>query len=98
MAIPSYYLVPPLPEGLEALGEMALDLRWSWSHATDTLWERIDPELWGLTRNPWLILQTVSRVRLKALADDSVFLSIVNQHFKAHQETLEEKTWFQKAH
>jgi starch phosphorylase len=98
MAISSYYLVPPLPEGLENLGEMALDLRWSWSHATDILWERIDPEIWALTRNPWLILQTVSTARLDALADDPSFLSLANQHFEAHRQTLEGKTWFQKAH
>jgi len=27
MTIPTYYLIPPLPEGLEGLAEMALDLR-----------------------------------------------------------------------
>ncbi|MGE5257278.1 MAG: DUF3417 domain-containing protein, partial [Hyphomicrobiales bacterium] len=46
MAISEYYLIPPLPEGLEGLAELALDLRWSWSHATDPVWERIDPEIW----------------------------------------------------
>ena len=40
---PSYFL-PPLPEGLEDLTELALDLAWSWSHGTDALWERIDPD------------------------------------------------------
>ena len=52
MTISNYYLVPPMPEGLEGLAELGLDLRWSWSHATDPLWERVDPELWNLTRNP----------------------------------------------
>jgi len=41
---------------LSGLAEVALDLRWSWSHASDPLWERIDPDLWNLTSNPWLIL------------------------------------------
>jgi len=51
---PSYFL-PPLPEGLEDLTELALDLAWSRSHGTDALWERIDPELRAQTRNPWLL-------------------------------------------
>jgi hypothetical protein len=31
------------------LAEVALNLRWSWNHAADQLWERLDPELWDLT-------------------------------------------------
>jgi len=57
---------------LDALTEIALDMRWSWNHAADDLWSQLDPELWELTRNPWTMLQTVSRERLKTLsADDS---------------------------
>ena len=50
-------------EGADLLLELALDLRWSWNHAADVLWQRLDPELWESTRNPWVILQTVSRDR-----------------------------------
>jgi uncharacterized protein DUF3417 len=64
---PSSFL-PPLPEGLEDLTELALDLKWSWSHGTDALWERIDPELWAQTRNPWLLLQSVGESKLRGLA------------------------------
>ena len=98
MAILPYYLLPPLPEGLEGLAEAGLDLRWSWSHATDPLWERIDPELWSLTRNPWLILQSVSFGRLKALAQDPAFRKQVYEYLKRHREALEEASWFSEAH
>jgi starch phosphorylase len=98
MAISNYYLVPPLPEGLDGLAEVGLDLRWSWSHATDPLWERIDPELWNLTRNPWLILQTVSASRLEALAQDPAFRNQVDEHLKGHREALEGACWFSEAH
>jgi len=40
------------------LRDLALDLRWSWNHAADELWNRLD-NLWTLTRNAWVILQTV---------------------------------------
>ena len=34
-----YYFLPRrLPDGLETLTELALDLRWTWSHASDALW------------------------------------------------------------
>jgi glycogen phosphorylase len=38
--------------GPELLRQLALDLCWSWSHATDELWRRLEPELWSKTRNP----------------------------------------------
>ena len=50
-----------LPESLAVLAEFALDLRWTWSHAGDDLWRMIDSEVWERTRNPWTLLQDVSR-------------------------------------
>ena len=98
MAISRYYLIPPLPEGLEGLAELALDLRWSWSHATDALWERIDPELWNLTRNPWLILQSVSSARLKTLAGDPALRQQVAKHLMQHRKVLEGPSWYSETH
>jgi glucan phosphorylase len=61
-------LLRSLPAELEPLAALALDLRWTWSHASDALWETLDPELWQLTHNPWVILQSVSQARLEQLA------------------------------
>ena len=52
-------------EGFDSLAELALDMRWSWNHAADELWQQLDPELWKLTHNPWVVLQTVSRDQLE---------------------------------
>jgi len=98
MVIPAYYLLRPLPPGLEGLAELALDLRWSWSHAADILWERIDPELWSITRNPWLILQMVARNRLEDLTADSDFHKVMNDLVNAHRQGAAEATWFQQTH
>ena len=57
------------------LAELALDLRWTWSHEADALWERVDAEAWSRTRNPWVILQDISAERLRALAADSSFVA-----------------------
>ena len=60
-------------EGMDSLVDLALDLRCSWNHAADELWLSLNPDLWESTRNPWVILQTVSRDRLKTLLADGRF-------------------------
>jgi len=74
-ATSSHYLPRTLPPGLEALSDLTLDMRWSWNHAADELRERVDPELWEATGNPWLILQSVSLPRLEELARDPAFMT-----------------------
>ena len=90
--------LPDLPEELATLADLALDLRWSWSHATDVLWARIDPELWSMTHNPWLILRNISSEKLRTLAADSDFVSSLQGFVDARQEWLASQTWFQSAH
>ena len=67
-------LLRELPESIRALGELSLDLRWSWCHSADALWAMLDGEMWERTRNPWLVLQTTPRSRLQSLAVDARFL------------------------
>jgi len=89
--------VPQLPEPLKELVPLALDLRWSWSHASDVLWETLDPELWRLTGNPWLILQSLSPKRLQVLAGDAGFCRQVAEMAAERRRYLERSTWFQEA-
>ncbi len=100
MAISEYYTLPTMPEGLNGLAELALDLRWSWSHKSDKLWEEIDSELWEITRNPWLILQSVSETRLKALKAKKTFRQELQNQVELHKKYMEEKdaTWFSKTY
>jgi glycogen phosphorylase len=72
-------LVRDLPSGLAALTELALDLRWTWSHEADALWEQVDAETWNRTPNPWIILQEIPATRLNALAADGSFLAEVER-------------------
>jgi starch phosphorylase len=67
------FLPRELPAGLEPLTDLALDLRWTWSHASDHLWRALDPATWETTRNPWIILQSVPRERLEAVAREPAF-------------------------
>ncbi len=89
-----YELLPQKIEGLEYLAELALDLRNTWDHGTDEIWKALEPELWALTRNPWLVLQTVSRTKLKRLADDSQLRAEVAKLLEARKKRLDVPLWF----
>jgi starch phosphorylase len=82
----------------KALTELALDLRNCWDHATDPLWSTIDPELWSLTHNPWVVLQTTSRTKLKALQGDAEFRKRIRELLKRQRQLMRGSTWFQQAH
>lgn len=98
MTIAPCYLLPQLPESLSGLADLALDLRWSWSHAADTLWAEIAPELWEQTRNPWLILQNISGQTLQDLAHNSAFIAKLQAFTALHQEQLTQSSWFAENH
>ena len=53
-------------EGVDSLVSLALDMHWSWNHEADELWQLLDADLWEVTHNPWLVLQTVSRNKLES--------------------------------
>ena len=38
---PMYNLFATEIKGFDSLAELALDLRWSWNHATDELWRSV---------------------------------------------------------
>jgi glycogen phosphorylase len=77
------------------LAELALDLHWSWNHASDAIWSALDPEMWDLTHNPWVILQSVSRQRLETVAADPKFQARVSALLDARQANLAADRWFQ---
>jgi starch phosphorylase len=85
-------LLRELPETIRALGELSLDLRWSWSHAGDALWAMLDGELWQRARNPWLVLQNVAASHLEALAEDSRFLSELDRVQREREAYLSART------
>lgn len=82
----------------DALTDLALDLRWAFNHSADQLWERIDPELWELTHNPWIVLQTVSRERLHSVTSDPNFQRLLADLRTKKQALEESEGWFQNAH
>ena len=84
--------------GVEELSELALDMWWSWSHASDKLWGRIDPELWEITRNPQAVLHAASPARLRQLLDDKSFREELVGLRENQKNESESAGWFQKTH
>ena len=82
----------------QLLAEIALDLRWSFNHSADQLWERLDPELWHLTHNPWVVLQTVSRERLQTVTAQPEFQTLLGEVNRQRQAAEQQQAWFQQAH
>ncbi len=92
-----YHFVPrPLPDAVSGLATLALDMRWSWNHSADSLWEMVDPELWRATENPWLIISSVSETRLEQLAGNRSFVAELQEQLAARERYLTEPTWFDR--
>ena len=85
-------------DGIDALVELALNLHWSWNHAADGLWEALDEELWTVTQNPWVILRTVSKEKIKAALDAPEFRMRLDNLVRRNRESYNEDSWFQEKH
>lgn len=80
------------------LRDLALDLRWSWNHAADELWARLDPELWTLTHNAWVIVRTVSRERLGECLADATFHEKLEKAHRYYEYHDTRPHWFETAY
>jgi starch phosphorylase len=85
-------------EGFDTLVALALDLRWSWNHGTDHLWRQLDPVLWNLTRNPWIVLQTTSREKVRQTLLDPAFRKDVDQLLQRRHAESQSSGWFLTTH
>src|ERR1019366_3810461 len=89
---------PGQPGGLAALTELAMDLRWSWSHVSDELRRRLDPELWSSTRHPSVVLQSVSREKLARALADPGFNLLLDNLMQAKRRFAATPHWFELEH
>jgi starch phosphorylase len=87
-----------MEQKLDGLVDLATDCSFSWAHGADEIWCQLDHELWTQTRNPWLVLQEVSRSRLEELTKDEVFCETLRNIVSTHRKSLSEQRWFQQKH
>ena len=85
-------------EGFDSVAELALDMRSSWNHATDRVWRELDPVLWELTHNPWVVLQTVSREKVQRVLADPTFRKDIDDLVQARRDAAQAPAWFQQTY
>ena len=89
-------VVPTLPENLEPLRELAMNLWWTWDNEAVGLFRHLDSELWEETyHNPVAMLGKITQQQLQAAAKNEVFLvhlDVIHKKFKSY---LSAPSWFE---
>ncbi|MDT7539727.1 MAG: glycogen phosphorylase, partial [Actinomycetota bacterium] len=85
-----------LPQALAPLGELVMNLRWSWHHPSLDLFASVDPETWAAVKqDPVQLLGEVSPERLAELAADANFLARLQAVHDDLREYLTTPKWYQ---
>ncbi|MDX6207036.1 MAG: glycogen phosphorylase [Frankiales bacterium] len=85
-----------LPEPLQPLSALVMNLRWSWHVASRDLFESIDPAAWAeVNGDPVKLLGAVSPARLAELAADEGFLARLGEAHADLERYLTEDRWYQ---
>jgi starch phosphorylase len=85
-----------LPSELAALGELVMNLRWSWHPETLDLFESVDPDRWhACNRDPVKLLGAVSADRLATLARDKRFGRQLSAAYGDLEQYLTGDRWYQ---
>jgi len=82
----------------DILVQLALDVNWTLSRAADTLWRRLNADLWERTHNPWAVLQTVSGRDLKRITSQPSFRASLDEIVRTRSAENESPRWFQQTH
>ena len=85
-----------LPAALAPLGELALNLRWSWHVGSQELFRSLDPAAWAeAERDPVRLLGALGPDRLAALAEDGDVVRRVQEAADNLHTYLSEDRWYQ---
>ena len=95
-ALRSFAVRVSLPEELDVLTELAMNLRWSWNRRTVDLWRWVDSEAWEASgHDPVRMLGLVSKERFAQLTEDGPFMSFLAGVVEDLQGYLDEPRWYQ---
>ncbi|NVN37993.1 alpha-glucan family phosphorylase [Komagataeibacter swingsii] len=81
----------------QAVTDLALDLHWTWNHATDRLWRQLAPDIWDHTHNAWTVLLNTPRSHLRSLLARADFRDMLAQLVQAHADSQKKPAWFTQA-
>jgi glycogen phosphorylase len=81
---------PALPEPLQRLSEIGMNLLWSWEHNLRALFRRLDPVIWKQSNhNPVVMLGRVPQATLERAARDPRFLALYRRACEIHDSYLQ---------
>jgi starch phosphorylase len=86
----------PLPEELEGLEGLAIDLRWTSRQLSDRIWRLLDEDAWERTKNPIMILENVSQTRLEEAAKDESLTKELKYWLSRRRMFLGQPGWFKR--
>ena len=96
-AIRRFSVRPVLPASIAPLGDLAMNLRWSWHPPLRDIFESIDPDRWvSVGADPVAMLSATPVEELDALAADEAFVSRVVEAKEALERYLAEDRWYQQ--
>ncbi len=96
-ALRRFTVRPVLPPTLEALGELAGNLRWCWHPPTQDLFAEVDPLLWEESgRDPVRLIGAVGAERFAELAADSSFVQRLAAQRADLAAYLRQDRWYQR--
>ncbi len=95
---PDYRIASSGIDEFDSLSDYALDMRCSWNHEADEIWLQLEPDLWNLTHNAWVVLQTVSKDKFKKIMSDPVFRKKVEELKQSKEDAITGPAWFQKSY
>jgi starch phosphorylase len=72
-----FVVSPALPPALARLGELSMNLLWTWNHTIRAAFRRLDSSLWrACGYNPVAMLSRLPQAALDKAASDRVYLSV----------------------
>src|SRR6202000_1116607 len=81
-------------EGFDTLASLALDMRWSWNHDADELWQQLAPALWEETHNPWLVVQSVAGDHVRRVLSSPGFKVKLDSIVQQHEREDAQQSWY----
>lgn len=94
-AIRRFTVRTALPEPLAPLGDLVLNLRWSWHAPTRDLFAAVAPDVWeAVGHDPVRLLGEVTPERLAELAGDTEFLGRLRAEADGLREYLTAPGWY----
>jgi len=95
-AVREFNVVPAIPESLQALSGLALNLHWTWDRPTQELFRSLDPDLWDqVGHDPTTLLARITAPRWAELAADPAMVDATRQAAQRLATAVEEPRWFQ---